>query len=86
MASVESVSVEIAFGMIGAAYRCLAPTDYDGIARSLRQQIDMAYYCDPTTALRIHADGGDMDRKLKLIDAAAAFVAQVRAVEEGLPK
>ena len=78
-----SDTIKMAFDAIGFASQVLSGTDYAEMARSLRSQLDRAYFMDPTLALRVHADK-TWDAKLRLLDAAAAFQRAIDAEREAL--
>lgn len=66
-----------AFGLIGIADEVLKQADWAGAAASWRSQIEAAAMLDPTLFLQATSGrmAADMKLKLKLADAAAAFVA-----------
>lgn len=76
--------VAMAFDLIRSAAMLLTMFPYREAAADLRRQEDMAWFTNPTLMQRHGKD--DLRRKLRLLDAAAAFVAEWEAVKaEALP-
>ena len=73
-----ALDVKLAFDAIGFAAQVLDAVDYAEAAQSLERQLDNAYFLDPTLAMRVNADK-TWDSKMRLLRAAAAFQAVVRA-------
>lgn len=70
--------VTLAFDLIRSAATLLSAFPFAEAAASLRQQEDRVWFLDPITAQRI--DRKDLERKLRLLDAAAAFAKVYREV------
>lgn len=72
-------NVEFAFGLIKSAAELLSVFPYQEAADSLRRQETAAWMFDPTTML--YHDRNDLERKLRLLDAAADFIREWDAVK-----
>lgn len=76
--------VERAFGLIFIAEEMLKQADWQAAAASWRSQIETAALFDPTLFIRATTGqtGGDMALKIKLAEAAAAFLAVLATARE----
>lgn len=76
----QVAAVKHAFDMIGTAATLLGAFPYAEAAASLRRQKDAAYYINPTVIIGAGAFE-DLNRKIRLLDAAAAFAREWDAVK-----
>ncbi len=74
-------TIDMAFGMIRTAATLLSAFPYGEAAASLRRQEDSAWLTDPT--MMLYHDRDDLNRKLRLLDAAANFLLEWEAVKAG---
>ena len=74
--------VAVVFETIGNAAQMLRIIRPGDCAKSMRAQIDRSFYADPTLAQAYLATRDDAERKLRLLDAAATFVAQIEKISE----
>lgn len=83
-------TIDMAFGMIKSAATMLSAFPYGEAAASLRRQENDAWFTDPT--MMLYHDRVDLNRKLRLLDAAANFIREWDAVKaeamaaDGSPK
>lgn len=73
-------NVKLAYDLIRSAATLLSAFPYAEAATSLRRQEEMAWFTNPTMMIAPGAVD-DLKRKLRLLDAAAAFVAEWEAVK-----
>lgn len=78
----EEAQVEVVFSTIGNAAQLLYMVRAEDCAKSFRAQMDRAFITDPTLAQQVLWKKKDVDRKLRLLDAATAFVKEFIAVSQ----
>ena len=76
----SDAAVAMAFDLIRSAATMLSMFPYKDAVDSLQRQADIAWYLNPTIMLS-RANREDMDRKIRLLRAAATFIAEWDAVE-----
>jgi hypothetical protein len=80
--SVATLRMKAVFDAIGMAAFMLREHEPATIVLAWKRQAERAYFTDPTLMLKVHAQKADMDRKLKLLEAAADFVATVDKIRD----
>ena len=76
----SDAAVAMAFALIRSAAAMLSIFPYRDAADSLQRQTDLSWYLNPTIMLS-RANREDMDRKIRLLRAAATFIAEWDAVK-----
>ena len=76
----DDEQIDLVFTTIGNAAQMLRAIQPGACADSLQRQIDRSFYLDPTLAQRVLIAKDDVDRKMRLLRAAQAFVDVVEAV------
>lgn len=78
----DAKSVVPLFEAIAVAAQLLRQHEPAEIVSAWKRQAETAYFTDPTLMLKVHAQRADMDRKLRMLEAAADFVAAVDKIRD----
>ena len=73
--------VKLAFDLIRTANTLLSSFPFSEAARDLRRQEDAAWFFNPTLMVQPGAVA-DLEQKIRLLNAAAAFVREVKSVRD----